>query len=53
MGIDFDLWGAGIFAHLGVLKYSGPAVPATEIAVIGEDEVKVQENLIIMGFPRR
>jgi hypothetical protein len=52
MGIDVDLW-SGIFALVSVLKHSGPAVAATKIAIIGEDEVEVQENLITMGFSRR
>jgi hypothetical protein len=52
MGINLDLWVSN-FALISVLKHSGPAVAATKIAIIGEDEVKVQENLIIMGFSRR
>jgi hypothetical protein len=46
-----DLWFC-IFALIRILKHSGPAVAATKIAIISEDEVEVQENLIIMGFSR-
>ncbi len=52
MGINLDLV-SSIFTLISVLKLSGPAVTATKIAIIGEDEVEVQENLIIMGFSRR
>ena len=53
MQIDFDLRVTCIITPLGILKHSCPAVTAAEVTVIGEDKVKVQENLIIMGFPRR
>jgi hypothetical protein len=52
MGINLDP-GSCIFAIIRVRKHSGPAVAATKITIIGEDEVEVQENLIIMGFSRR
>jgi hypothetical protein len=45
-GIDFDLWCTYIITPIRVLKHPGPAVAAAEVAVIGEDEVEIQENLI-------
>ena len=43
-GIDFNYWCPCIRAYIRVLKSSGPAVAAAEVAVISKNEVEVQKN---------
>jgi hypothetical protein len=52
MRINFDLLSPFLTALLRIFKNPGPAVAAAKIAVIGQDQVEVQEILIMMGFPR-
>jgi hypothetical protein len=44
MGIDFDLWRIFLLTSFRIIKRPGPAVAAAEIAVVGEDEMEIQEN---------
>ena len=45
MGIDFNLRCIFILTFFRIIKRPGPAVAAAEIAVVGKDEMEIQENL--------